>query len=540
MTLARCSPVHAGGSPDQPGGFKLVTPFALDDTAAGALGGNAVAAAVVLLLQMLVAMFVRFVQRKDAAAAFAAARFPGTLLLLGAALHHSTLFSALRLLSDSSNALQVFGGLVGLLVCAAVPLVAVAAIAKVPRRFVRYLYDGPTKESQMNSRVLERGCSASDAPLLPPSQQHAVSGMPSSMYTGAAWLLVLPVGLTMPSTTRAMASSIVTAYCTPAALYGFFPFISSIVTNLVAVLPASAPPALCAVAMAVSAAVHVAMGLWILWAAPYRTPMANLVNPLGLMLTAAFHSQMAAGYREGIPTMLLVESALGIARTVLAVALHVAEDRVKRDAAVGRSRAVWVVGSGGADLLTDGRDDEDGAEMALVVPSPSASKAGSSGPAVVALPERADRDAKDSVRSGGGGAPEGPQSTSESAALATELEDLFDNALEKPQAAPSLHITEDDPFDLFGDPVMIEASSQLQPTGAAEASQLTGGENVGTALDDILRGGEFPCEAEDGLIEERLNPLAQADRVYEEAMQRSRVAAAVCGLGSMGTAELRR
>jgi hypothetical protein len=354
FTLARCSPTHTrlASHADEPGGFKLVTPFALNDTAAGGLGGNAAAILAMLLLQGAAVLFRCLARREALCAACSGARFPGLLLMAAAALHHSTLFCALRLLSsDSSDGLIAAGG-IALLFCVAAPVLAVIAVKTAPRRFVLYVYPGADIPCETTAAAQgEKGQSTI-----------------SPCYSGWLWRLARPTGLTEPAPMRRMASSIVTGYRVPDIFYGAMPFVSSFVTNLVAVLPATTSAALCSGAMFFAALVHLCLGLWILRAAPFRVPIVNVLHPLGLALTAAFQGQIAAGFRTGLQITLSLQLALSILRSIIAALLFAAEIRVQRDSSVGRSqKPLWIVGGGGDGHVGD--DTEGGAVLKLVAPS---------------------------------------------------------------------------------------------------------------------------------------------------------------------------
>jgi hypothetical protein len=156
-------------------------------------------------------------------------------------------------------------------------------------------------------------------------------------------------GITMPASTRQMLSSLIASYRTPALVCGVVPYVSSFFSNFPAALPKSTPPAACAASMFLSVLAHIALAAWILKVRVYRNMTSNVLGAAGLLLTAAFHAQMASGFEGGVSATLTMQAALCLIRSAAAVATGLVERQVAADPAVGRSEPVWAVGDGGGD-----------------------------------------------------------------------------------------------------------------------------------------------------------------------------------------------
>ena len=326
VTLARCSAIDAtaaaaSAGSSRSGGYKLVTPFALSDTARGALGGNAVAFACLMLCQLLWCVYRKVIHKKSLMQAFSHARLPGFLILMGSTLHQSTLFCAIRLVgSDSEGTLDVVIGTAAILVSLVLPVAVVVAAAKVPRRFVKFELE------------------------------------PSSWFVKAPWKHIIPVGTILPRTTRRMLSSVFTSFIHPWPLLPAITFVSSFVSNIAAMLPADTPPWACRFAMYVSAAVHAFLAIGILVKGVHRAPSSRVGNALGLLLTGIYQAQIGSGFRDGVNAIIILQGALAIARTVIAVMIGELEKRMEKDPFTSLSKhPVWIIGDGG------GVDDADNA-----------------------------------------------------------------------------------------------------------------------------------------------------------------------------------
>lgn len=308
MTLSRCA---SSGTyvARQPGGYKLLTPFALSDTARGALGGNALALGAVTTLTGVAAVVCRFGLKQAWPEALATARFPGFPLLFSAALHQSTLFCGVRLCgSDRTGPLDILIGGTAVLLCCLVPLAVLLAVTRVPRRFLRYSF------------------------VADPSR---FASLPLS--------LLVPFGTIFPRETRLMSSSLITAYTAPSVLFAGVPFLSSFVTNLVALLPESTPSHVCNGMMYASAAMHLALGVFIGVRGIFRHKHSTFFGVLGIVLTASFHAQLASGMREGIDPTMTLQAGLSLLRSVLSIAIGALEQQLLKRGFIAAASVVWEV-----------------------------------------------------------------------------------------------------------------------------------------------------------------------------------------------------
>jgi hypothetical protein len=338
-TLARCTTSDAGAaSAATTGGYKLLTPFALSDTAVGAVAGNAAALgglAAVQLLAVAVNSWARGLPRVEA---LAAARFPGYSLLLAVSLHQATFFASIRLLGSSAKGIEVMAGIAGLLVSLLLPVIVGVAAWRVPRQFVMY-------EIAAGSRFAQ-------APLR----------------------FVVPSGVLLPSATRRIASSTITSFQMPHVWCPMLPFVSSFVINLAALLPPTAPRWLCAGSMYLSATVHVSLALVLLAMRVFRFPSSSALNALGFLVVGIFHAQVASGLRSGINSMILLQSFLSIARGVVSLCMFLLEKSLRKDTEhVRLERVKWVVA--GVATTTALPNPADGNVVALIS-SPVAPLAG--------------------------------------------------------------------------------------------------------------------------------------------------------------------
>jgi hypothetical protein len=307
VTLLSCSPTHAAKGSTS-GGYLLLTPFAVADSAGGALAGNALA-----LGALFVAMLARFavgclIQKQTPREACVEARLPGLLLVMGVTLHQSTLFCAIRLAaSDTSAPHHVFAAVCAILVCLGLPAGVAVAVARVPRRFVAYGLEAGSRFARLPLRVL------------------------------------VPLGVTQPRDVRLMASSIVTTYTTPVVHCALLPFVSSFASNAAGVLPMSAPAWACGLALYLSAAAHAAVALFVFQRDIYRYRTSAVLGALGLLLTASFHCQIASGFRGAVDATITVQSGLSVVRALVAVAVSVVEGMMAADPTVTAACVLWSV-----------------------------------------------------------------------------------------------------------------------------------------------------------------------------------------------------
>lgn len=284
--------------------------------------------------------------------ACAEARCPGLLVVLSATLHQSTLFCALRLAgSDSTGALDTAMGVLAVLVCLALPVVTLLAAAQTPRRFV------------------------------------AFQCREGSVFAAGPLACLTPSGYTLPRMTRLHLSSVITTYAHPSLLCIALPFFSSFVSNGIAVLPEASPSWVCAGAMYLSAMLHGVVAGAIGIFQPYRFTTSTVFGVVGMLLTAAFHAQMASDVRGAVDATLTAQAGLSLLRSIVAACLSLVERHADAsgngiavaavvDPQAARRGALWNVGSGGVDIdaaLLAQRPasalqlpDDDGQEMLLM------------------------------------------------------------------------------------------------------------------------------------------------------------------------------
>ncbi len=308
MTLARCT-LSGAYVARQPGGYKLVTPFAMSDTARGALAGNALALVAVFAVTGIATVACRLLQKKSWREAMSTARFPGIPLIFCASMHQSTLFCGVRLCSsDSTGPLDVFIGRVAILLCVLVPLGVLVAVARVPRQFLRYDVAAP-----------------------------------SSIFAAFPLRLLVPLGETFPRETRQMASSLITNYISPSVLFASIPFLSSFVTNVVALLPESTPANVCNGMMYASAVLHVAIALFIGFSGIFRHKSSTLFGVCGLLLTASFHAQLASNMRSAIDTTMSLQAGFSLFRSAVSLVIGAAEQRMFHKGTIQAKTVLWTV-----------------------------------------------------------------------------------------------------------------------------------------------------------------------------------------------------
>ena len=332
VTLARCS-ASSDAAVVAPGGYKLLTPFSLSDTARGALAGNAVALSALLVAQGVYFGIKKYFTGASTVSAASAARLPGFSLLMTSSLHQSTLFSSIRLMgSDGSGTLDLFMGLLAFSFSIALPIGVVFAAAKVPRRFVDYSVE------------------------------------PSSSFARVPWKFIVPIGAVLPSDVRFLLGSVITSSTFAGYMYPAIFFVSSFVTNIVAALPASSPASLCSGAMFASAMVHLGLAAFIAVVGVYRFPTSRLLNASGLLLICVFHAQIAVGWRQGIDSVLTLQAGLSIFRSVVALGNTITERRMKQSEAVSQTEVRWLIG--GCGFGDRGAADVEGkaAHLAPAVP----------------------------------------------------------------------------------------------------------------------------------------------------------------------------
>ena len=317
-----------------PGVYQLVTPFALSDTALGALAGNVIVFGGIGVVQAVVILFVFIAKWKMPSgsstpmrllAASCFARLPGLLLLLVTALHQSTLFASLRLITgtdSSSTGSELLFGLVGILICIAAPVSASVLMKRFPRRFVEYGYP---HNSSMN---ILRWC------------------------PGFVSRQLLPTGVIHPQCARHFLSSLITRWREQALIFVLIPFISSLCVNFVAVLPASAPPWLCSSAIFVSAAAHLALAVIMIASNASRFPISCATSGVGFLVTVCLHVQIGSNYAGGIAATMSVQAGLSLARSFVSVLCLLLENRVSSSPTVSQKTVLWRVGDGGFDLAS--------------------------------------------------------------------------------------------------------------------------------------------------------------------------------------------
>ena len=366
VVLARCSVGGGTSNAAASGGYKLVTPFALSDTARGALGGNALAFGALLVCVVGAAAALRLWKGMSTKDACVMARFPGLLLLASATLHQSTLFCAVRLCGgDGDGVVDSLMGGTAIVVCLVVPFVSLVAAAKLPRRFVQY--------------EMDTGSRFSVAPLS----------------------LFVPVGVTLPRETRLMASSLITSYVYPSPLCVGVPFMSSLITNIVALLPSNVPGWLCAGSMFASALVHLLIAVAIAGSRMFRFPSSTVLGVLGLLLTAAFHAQIASGSRGGVDQTITAQAVLSMVRSAVACFITWLEGSMMEDEAARTTRVMWTIGDGGLEremfCSAEYRDVDpvaikDDAESEMVLLPPSMDADDSDGDKGSSIDEKGDED----------------------------------------------------------------------------------------------------------------------------------------------------
>ena len=311
IMMARCVPSNAAATTS--GGYKLMTPFAISDTAGGALAGNAAACGALLAVQLVMIAVFRFKDRSssgDIADACGATRFPGYILLLFASLFQGTLFVSLRLVSSSSSdGGETAAGVISLASCLLFPAAIYVAALKVRRRFVAYEIDQ------------------------------------SPQFANRWFTQLLPVGTIEPATTRQMLSSVIAGYRHANPLCTLLPVASALIVNTISVLPASVPGWVCQGLLYASVAAHLALASVVIWFRISRVFSSSVMSACGLLLIAVFHLQTAAGWRGGLSSVFSLQLALSFLRSCAALTMMVVEYKMKKDPQVLCAKVVWCVGS---------------------------------------------------------------------------------------------------------------------------------------------------------------------------------------------------
>jgi hypothetical protein len=323
-------------------GFGALSPVALDDTAQGVLGGNALLIAGVTAAQLLAVLFFIQCRGRSVPEACEGARFPGLgHFSFSATLLQGTIVSSAQLLSHSSVAM-VAAGCAGLAWCALLVGVVVAAVRWLPRRFVRYDYVDAT-----------------------------------SRY--ARWRVLLPVGLILPSSVRKAASGLVCAYTTPTALAAVSPFVSPVTLSALFFIPSTASAGTCQAAMWGSCGVHAVMAVVALRF--HRNFVERLLHSASLILTVIAHFMTIANDSKSLDTMVVVQAVFAATRSAATLTLFVAETVMQAQAAAVEMTdhplvltdptPLWMVGDGGlrfestyaaVDKGVEGEKEEEEAE----------------------------------------------------------------------------------------------------------------------------------------------------------------------------------
>ena len=339
LALSNCGKRYVGVSP---GEYTLVTPVALWDSAVGALTGNAVAFAAVVLVHLVVARAVHKSGRsKTITETCALVRFPAISVMFGASLHQSTLFSSLRILQNFDSGgvapLVTLVGVFAFLSCVALPAGLVFAATRIKRRFVRYEFER----------------------------------MPTSFVWRVVYSVALPFGTTLPSEMRLISSSLVTAYRHPSPFCVLIPFVSSFAVNLAAVAPLSA----CSFAMSLSAVVHVALIVAIVWYQVYSSRLGSILSCAGLLLLAVFQIVVAANRHDASTPILLIQSMLSLIRSVVSFGISQLETFIRSRDGTIMTAVMWSVGGANTwipkwfnnkDLKDDLDEGESGQSMMVI------------------------------------------------------------------------------------------------------------------------------------------------------------------------------
>ena len=120
-----------------------------------------------------------------------------------------------------------------------------------------------------------------------------------------------------------------------------------------------------------SAAVHLSLGMLVLFRSLYRFPSSTILGAVGFGLVGVFHAQLASGWRNWIDAMMTIQSVVSILRSAAAIVVTVLEGRMQSDSSVGFGKVMWRIG------LSDNLSDEQ--EMlldVLVVAAPSPAEDG--------------------------------------------------------------------------------------------------------------------------------------------------------------------
>ena len=306
-------------------GFGTLSPVALSDSAEGVLAGNAIACASMALVQLLALGFVHFIARKrkrPVIESMATVKFPAILLTTTASLFQGSIVVSISLLSQGSTSVSMpsaaayAGGIAGLLWSLALPLVVVAAVRRVPRRFVRYIYHN-RRSKFFKFRSL------------------------------------LPIGVILPRSVRAASSALICVVMAPSVLFAVIPFVSPMILAAVTLLPASASNAVCQTALWVSCALHAAVAAAVIVLGVHRAITTRALCAVGLLLTAVCHILIAShAPPSSTDTLMLIQSAVTILRCIVSFLQALTERKMRKaEGAVSVSSVpLWKIGDGGAAM----------------------------------------------------------------------------------------------------------------------------------------------------------------------------------------------
>ncbi len=375
-TLSRCGLLRSGcgtassnvsSAASTSGKYLLATPFALSDSPGGVLAGNSVVVGSVLLVTVLASLRnppaveaetdVISKRLSSFLTRLGNGRCPGFALLVVVALHQSTLYGALQLAALPSTQDKALGIVSAVLVAIVIPAGALILASRLPRQFVKYTLPPlpPTPAELRNQHALD----LLDALLAEPSagapstldrnRKHpevACATARASSATPAAWYsrhplaaqVLVPYGITMPPAARQLASVVITGFRVPSLLCVASPFLSALAVNIVASEWFPVGGHACTIGMALLAVLHGCMALAIARWRFHRTAPGNVLGCLGMLITAGFFAQLAAGVQRGLDATLTAQAGLSLLRCVVAVAVFLAERSLETDPRVGKIR----------------------------------------------------------------------------------------------------------------------------------------------------------------------------------------------------------
>ena len=318
LLLLSCVPSAQG----KQNSYSLLSPVALSDSPAGVVGGNAILCTSLAAVQLVVIALARRFKRLTFPAACAFARFPGALFLSMASLYQGTFVCALALLSSASEGLLfLLLGVAALLWCIALPAVIAAAVMRLPRRFVGYVF----------RRQVDGG-------------SHRFSRLEA----------LLPVGLVMPNNVRKASLALIAGYAKPSIAFALTPFLSPVVLGLITLLPVTATSTECSGALWISLILHVVLAVSILVLRVHRSLTARISSSAGLLLTGFGHLLIIFGMPSSVTdSFLLAQSALALFRCFVSLGLSLIETMMQNDICRNSpgltlsTNPMWSVGDGG-------------------------------------------------------------------------------------------------------------------------------------------------------------------------------------------------